>query len=148
MSYIKGSNEFFHFNEINPLLITSTYFLVCSVSNLIKNYPIEAFGMAVVATTSILYHLSYCICNKDDCNCTSISKLIPYSEKLRYIDMIPNLIFGVIFTIKAYFDGNYTRIFWATIGILGYMLTYQSPGIYYHLIYVHLPVIMGFLSII
>lgn len=151
MSYIKGFNEFYNINSFNPLLISSTYFYFCSFLNWIKGHFLEAAGMAVVATTSILYHNSYCLCDKKNgkrCECENHMPLIPYSAILRQVDMIPNLFFGLVFSIKAYFDGNYSRIFWAFLGILGYLFTHTEPGPIRHLIYVHLPVIMGFLTII
>ena len=102
--------------------------------------------MSIVASTSVLYHLSYCICiNESRCNCNRIIRLFDYKNILKYLDMIPNFSFGTIFTLKAIYNENYSRVFWAVLGLLGYMVTNKNSYLE-HFIWVHVPVIFGFMT--
>lgn len=147
MCYIKGLDEYVSITYQNPLIISSIYFYFCALINFIEKNFMEGIGISIVGTTSILYHLSYCICPTVNCSCNGYSRLYSIKNVLRYIDMIPNMFFGTYFTWRAFELENYKRCMWSLISILGYGISQKvGRGNHWtHLILVHMPVIIGFL---
>ena len=112
-----------------PLLVLSSLaFGICAYFVYLAGNYVHAIGIFIVFLTSIWYHSTGSI-------------------EAKFIDTFSNFALGIIFSIHGLIQGNYIMFIYALIAVLGF-ITFQSKSTIGHLIGVHIPVILGFLTLI
>lgn len=112
-----------------PLLVLSSIaFGICAYFVYLAGNYVHAIGIFVVFLTSIWYHSTGSI-------------------KAKFIDTFSNFTLGILFSIHGLTQGNYIMFIYALIAVLGF-ITFKSKSIIGHLIGVHIPVILGFLTLV
>ncbi len=112
----------------DALLTASSFlFLMCAFITFYKGAHLLALGMTICFLTSIIYHSTG-------------------SKYAFIIDFLCNHFMGIVFTIYAIIIKKYMVVIYALVSILGYLLWPTEQTSLVHLLTVHAPVTVGFLS--
>lgn len=112
-----------------PLLVLSSiFFLVCAIIVGLNRKYIHCIGIIIVFITSMWYHISD-------------------SDYAKFLDTVSNFTLGFMFTLHGILNGNFILFCYSLIACMGYF-TFKSMNTLAHFFLVHIPVILGFLSLI
>jgi hypothetical protein len=112
-------------------LLSSQLFLIAAIYHIYytKNY-IVATGIILVYLTSCLYH---------------------GTGKGRKLDMCSNISMMILFSIVLYKNNNTLPLVFCFMSVIGYCynkkINDKNRQYYYHCLFVHIPVVIGFFTI-
>jgi hypothetical protein len=110
------------------LVLSSIVFGVCAYLTYLAGKYVHALGILIVFITSIWYHSTGSI-------------------HAKFLDTFSNFTLGIVFTLHGLWQGNYIMCAYAVMAVLGFV-TFKSKHTIGHMIGVHIPVILGFLTLV